>query len=128
MKATSVAIVIIALLTAGCSSVKTVVTAEIKLQCGTNVVTVSQPKDTVIDRLEFDPKNGRLVLFGYQSTVNAAAIEAAKAQADAQAEVWKAGFSTLQALGERASGAMIPKGYKLAPADDASKPAMEVEE
>lgn len=111
-------ILLAAALAAGCASPSKVTRASIEIQCGTNRVQVMQPKDTIIDRMEFDPRTGRLVLYGYQSTANAGAIEASKAQAAAQAAVWQAGFSTLQSIADKAAAAQgIPRGYRLVPED-----------
>jgi hypothetical protein len=123
------AIILIGLLIfVGCSSPSRVTKAEIKIQCGSNVVSVAQPKDTIIDRMEFDPKSGKLVLYGYQSTANAAAIEASRAQSQMQADVTKYGLAVIQALAERAAESQgLPKGYKLVPANDPSTPKPEIE-
>jgi hypothetical protein len=96
----------------GCASASKVVTADIRLQCGTNVVTVSQPKDTVIDSLEFEPATGRLVLRGYQSTASAAAVESARAQAAIQGQVITAGLAAIESLAARAAQS---QGIPMAP-------------
>lgn len=85
----------------GCASASRVTTAGITLQAGTNRVVVTQPKDTIIGRLEFDPATGRLVVIDYQSTANAGAIEAARAQAAAQAQVANHGIDAMRALAEK---------------------------
>lgn len=99
----------------GCASPSKVVTADISFRCGTNTVTVSQPKDTVIGSLEFDPSTGKLVLRDYSSTANAAAIKAVEAQAAAQALVATGAMETIRLLVEKglagfaaANGVPIP--------------------
>lgn len=85
----------------GCASASRVTTAGITLQAGTNRVVVTQPKDTIIGRLEFDPATGRLVVIDYQSTANAGAVESARAQAAAQAQVATHGIDAMRALAEK---------------------------
>lgn len=96
-----VALLGVILLGTGCASPARVVTADIRLQCGTNVVTVTQPKDTVIDSLEFEPATGRLILHGYQSTASAAAVEATRAQAAVQGQVINASLGVIESLAAR---------------------------
>jgi hypothetical protein len=90
---------------AGCSSPSKVARATIKIQCGANVVEVEQPKDTIIDSMEFSPDTGVLKMYGYQSTANAAAVEASRAQAAAQAETMKLFLTAMQALANRGADA-----------------------
>ena len=78
---------LVSLLT-GCAGVRRLVTARVEIESGTNVVRVVQPKDTTIERLEFNPAKGTLVLQGYASSGNAAAIAAARAQSEAQAAMF----------------------------------------
>lgn len=55
----------------------------------THTITVAQPKDTVINKLELDPATGQLTLEGYSATANAAAITATEAQIQAKAQTAK---------------------------------------
>lgn len=111
-------LVFLALLGSGCASASKVATAQIRLQCGTNFVTVSQPKDTIIDRMEFDPVTGRLSLYGYQSTANAAAVEANRAQAEAQRQIMGQGFLMLESLAARAAQSQgVPMAPRTSPTE-----------
>lgn len=87
MKRAAAAIIIIAL--TGCASPKEVTTAKLRFFAGTNeVFTIDQPKDTTLTRAEYRKPDGTtLIIEGYQSTGNAAAIEAVKAQSQAQTQV-----------------------------------------
>lgn len=105
-------LLVIAIFGGGCASAGKAVTANIRLQCGTNSVTVSQPKDTIIERLEFDPTTGRLILYGYQSTANAAAVEAMRAQAEMQRQTMAQGIAMIQNLGAMAAQS---QGVPIAP-------------
>ncbi len=105
-------LLVVAILGGGCASAGKAVTANIRLQCGTNSVTVSQPKDTIIDRMEFDPATGRLILYGYQSTANAAAVEAMRAQAEMQRQTMAQGLAMIQNLGAMAAQS---QGVPIAP-------------
>lgn len=110
-------LLVLAILGGGCASAGKAVTANIRLQCGTNSVTVSQPKDTIIERLEFDPTTGRLVLYGYQSTANAAAVEAMRAQAEMQRQTMAQGIRMIESLAERAAQSQgVPIAPRSAPA------------
>lgn len=144
------------LLLAGCGGVPRLVTARVEIAAGTNRVTVIQPKDTTIDSLRFDPAKGALEMKGYASAGNAEAIAAARAQAEAQAQVFgraldlvgqlSAAFARMYGLpvapiesAPTAQGRIpaLPPGMKwtlgtngiptLAPRDDPSRPAVEVE-
>lgn len=92
-----IALSILALL-CGCAGQKTkpsdVTNARVLIQHGTNVaVSIEQPKDTVAKGVDITFPDGARVHFDeYQSTANAAALEAVKAQSQAQAETVKAGF------------------------------------
>lgn len=103
MKAILVFIVTVLLLS-GCASVAPVVTAQVEIRSGTNSVVVSQPKDTTIEELEWDPKSGHLVLRGYRSSSKVEAIAAAEASAKAQAEGW-ASMARAFELGAEAAAA-----------------------
>ena len=74
---------------AGCASPKEVTNAKIRFMTGTNeVFSIEQPKDTMIGKAEYRrPDGSSLVIENYQSTANAAAVEAVKAQAQAQRDV-----------------------------------------
>lgn len=125
---------------AGCRGVERTVTAHVEIVSGTNRVTVRQPKDTTIDRLEYDPATGMVVLRGYASSGNAAAIAAARAQAEAQAAAVGSmvrAFELGAAAAAKSQGIpvsvadpppvrspAVPEGYKLVPKDDPSKPTM----
>ena len=121
-------------LAAGCAGPKDVTQAKLQFQHGTNLVTITQPKDTVIDGLEFDPVTGRVKMVGYRSTANEGAIEASKLQLQSQWATMQQFFTFLQMMGVAAgksqgidmSGAMkpaeqiVPEGFKLVPKDDPS--------
>ena len=116
----AVALLGVLMLGNGCASPAKVVTADIRLQCGTNVVTVIQPKDTVIDSLEFEPATGKLILRGYQSTASAAAVESARAQAAMQGQVISAGLGVIESLAARAAQS---QGMPMAPPTPTNLPA-----
>lgn len=120
MKANPIAIltltaIVIALV--GCASPSRVVTSHIAIAAGTNTITVEQPKDTVIKKLEFDPATGRLTLEGYSSTANAAAIAATEAQIQAQAQTAQSGMAiagtALQAVNALAAAYAKSQGLPL---------------
>lgn len=124
---------LVGLVAAGCAGPKDVTQAKLQFQHGTNLVTITQPKDTVIDGLEFDPVTGRIRMTGYRSTANEGAIEASKLQLQSQWATMQQFFTFLQMMGVAAgksqgidmSGAMTPKipdGFKLVPKDDPSVP------
>lgn len=119
----------------GCASPRPVVVTDIVIQRGTNVVRIANPKDTTIKRLQWEG----LVLEGYQSTVSAAAVDAARAQSEAQAvfgsgllrmtETAMRGMAASKGITIPPNQAEPPAGMKwtLAPVDDPSKPQPEVE-
>lgn len=140
----------------GCAGLRSLVTARIEIEHGTNRVSVVQPKDTTIEALSLDPKTGTLRLEGYASAGNAEAIAAAKAQAEAQAKVIGDAFGMVRELAgafARMQGApipaaapaptnaapaptsasawtnpvAIPPGFKLVPVDDPSRPVLELD-
>lgn len=131
---------LVGLVAAGCAGPKDVTQAKLQFQHGTNLVTITQPKDTVIDGLEFDPVTGKIRLTGYRSTANEGAIEASKLQLQSQWATMQQFFTFLQMVGVAAgksqgvdlSGAIptnrpaqqivVPDGYKLVPRDDPSVP------
>lgn len=104
----------------GCASPARVVTSHISIAAGTNTITVEQPKDTVIKKLEFDPATGRLTLEGYSSTGNAAAIAATEAQIQAQAQAAQSGMAiagtALQAMNALAAAYAKSQGLPQLPA------------
>lgn len=83
----------------GCASPKDVTNAKIRFSFGTNeLFSIEQPKDTQIGRAEYRRPDGSvLIIEDYQSTGNAAAIEAVKAQAQAQRDV---SIQAMQMVGE----------------------------
>lgn len=110
------AAIVIALV--GCASPARVVTSHIAIAAGTNTITVEQPKDTVIKKLEFDPATGRLTLERYSSTGNAAAIAATEAQIQAQAQAAQSGMAivgtALQAMNALAAAYAKSRGLPIA--------------
>ena len=105
-----IALITALVLGSGCASAERVTRADFEMRMGTNVVHVSQPKDTIIERLEVDPLTGKWSMHGYQSTANAAAIEATRAQANAQAQVLTRMIDFIDALSERAAVAYAGPG------------------
>lgn len=126
----------------GCAGMGGLVTARVRIQSGTNVVEIRQPKDTTIDSLTFDPVRGVLRLEGYASAANAEAIAAARAQAEAQERLFRRALELGGQLGATAARAYgipipaagiapsnspaVPEGWKLVPKDDPSKPQLEL--
>lgn len=127
----------------GCASPKEVTTAVMKFASGTNeLFTITQPKDTSFDRAEYTkPDGSRLVVENYRSTANAAAIEAVKAQANAQKEVTLRAMELVKEAGQQAAqsqgipvgtrsappaASAVPSGMKLVPVDDPSTPQPEI--
>jgi len=102
MKATSIAAILVAgvVMLAGCASPRQVVNAKLRGQIGTNTLfEIEQPKDTVFKDLEYrDPTGASLVIKGYSSTGNAAAIAATEAQIQAQSAVSQGALSSLGEL------------------------------
>ncbi len=71
---------------------------------GTNTLRIEQPKDTTWDHLEATDASGRkLVIDGYRSSANAAAMAATEASEKSRAESTKAAFEALTKLGELAA-------------------------
>lgn len=106
----------------GCTSVRKLVTADVTIQYGTNLVRVSQPKDTTIKELTLSPAGG-LTLKGYTSTANAGAIAAA----EAQSQMVTAVFGQAVELGrEAATVAMRAYGLPTPGATSAPAPAAAV--
>lgn len=102
---------------AGCASPKEVTTAVMRFAAGTNeIFTITQPKDTSFDRAEYTkPDGSRLVVENYRSTANAAAVEAVKAQADAQKEVTLRAMELVKEAGQQAAQSQgIPAGTRTA--------------
>ncbi len=135
-------LILLAFVLAGCAGVRGLVTAKVRIASGTNVVEITQPKDTTIERLRW---NG-LELDGYASSGNAAAIATARAQAEAQARVLTGSLDLAQDA-VRTFGGMQgirypirdmrnqptpapmyspPPGMKLVPIDDPSEPQPEI--
>jgi len=113
-------------LVAGCVSPKEVTTAVMTFAVGTNeVFTITQPKDTSFDRAEYTkPDGSRLVVENYRSTANAAAVEAVKAQADAQKEVTLRAMELVKEAGQQAAQSQgIPAGTRAAAPAPTSVPA-----
>lgn len=97
------------ILAVGCRSVTPqVVTGHVRIQSGSNVVDISQPKDTRIAGMEFDPSTGMLVLKGYESTANAAAITAAESEAKARTDMMTAMMGMIQSMAVLAAKASSP--------------------
>lgn len=80
----------------GCSGVARLVSTRVEIRAGTNAVTLIQPKDTTLRRLQFDPRTGCLVMEDYASAGNTAAIESARAQAAAQAAAFDRGVRMME--------------------------------
>lgn len=114
----TVTLLALAALLVGCASPSRVVRSHITISAGTNSVTVEQPKDTVIKHMEYDPATGKLVMTGYSSTANAAALAATEAQIQAQAQAGQAAlgiaatavqaFNALAATYARSQGVPVP--------------------
>lgn len=118
------------LLSGGCASPKDVTTAEIRMMAGTNeMFRISQPKDTSFKRAEYRKPDGSVIVIeDYQSTANAAAVEAVKAQAQAQRDVAIRGMELVKEAGAKAAAANgVPAGMKMVPVDDPSRPQPEIE-
>lgn len=97
------------ILAVGCRSVTPqVVTGHVRIQAGSNVVDISQPKDTRIAGLEFEPATGLLVLKGYESTANAAAITAAESEAKARTDMMTAMMGMIQSMAVLAAKTAAP--------------------
>lgn len=121
---------------AGCASPKEVTNARIRVVAGTNeVLSIDQPKDTTIARAEYRrPDGSMIVIEGYQSTANAAAVAAVEAMNKMQGQVMLRALELAKEAGMAGAtgGAVrsapeIPEGWKLVPKDDPSKPQFEIE-
>lgn len=126
----------LAVASTGCGGLRRLTTARIQIRVGTNELTLVQPKDTVVRKLQYDPVTGRLTLEGYASTANAGAVEAGRAQAESQAAgfdrmvtamewAFKAGAKS-QGIQVEDPPAAVPRGWKMVPVDDPSKPVPEL--
>lgn len=93
----AVAVLLAAASLAGCRApTASLVTGRVDVMLGTNHVVIEQPKDTVFERLEFDPVTGRFVLIGYQSSANAGAIAAETARWEAMGRAFEAGIGAAE--------------------------------
>lgn len=81
----AIAITVLLAVVTGCASPRKSATARVTIACGTNVVEITQPKDTTIKRLEWDPRGGKLVMEEYSSAANAAVVAGETAKAQSQA-------------------------------------------
>lgn len=135
-KSAPIALLIALGFTAGCTTPRDVTNARIRIMVGTNeVLSIDQPKDTTIAKAEYRRPDGSVVVLeGYQSTANAAAVAAVEALNKAQAQVMLRAMELAKEAGMAgATGGSvrnsqeIPDGWKLAPKDDPSKPQLEVE-
>ncbi len=119
----------------GCASPKEVTNARIRVVAGTNeVLSIDQPKDTTISRAEYRRPDGSVIVIeGYQSTANAAAVAAVESMNKMQGQVMlralelakEAGMSGATGGAVRSPNA-IPDGWKLVPTDDPSTPKPEI--
>ena len=77
----AIAITVLLAVVTGCASPKEVTNARIRVVAGTNeVLTIDRPKDTTIARAEYRRPDGSVIVIeGYQSTANAAAVAAVDA-------------------------------------------------
>lgn len=101
---------VLALLT-GCASPRKASTAHVTISSGTNSVEIVQPKDTTIDRLEYDTRTGKLVMEKYASAANAAVVAGETAKALAQSASFDRAIEFGKSMGMLAARAYgIPTG------------------
>lgn len=90
---------------------KDVTRSTLRIQDGTNLIEISHPKDTMIDELDLDPATKTLRVRGYKSMANAAAVDATRAQAEANARAQTEAFHLLYNAGAafgRSQGVPLP--------------------
>lgn len=125
MKAILPGLVALVIIT-GCASPRDVTNARIRFAVASNeVFSIEQPKDTQIGRAEYRRPDGSvLILENYQSTGNAAAIEAFKVQAQMQRDVT---IRSMEMVGEAkdqvARSYGIPTGGDLKPGLSQTSPS-----
>jgi len=119
----------------GCASPKEVTNARIRVVAGTNeVLSIDQPKDTTIARAEYRRPDGSAVIIeGYQSTANAAAVAAVESMNKMQGQIMLRALELAKEAGMAGAtgGAVrnspgIPEGWKLVPTNDPSTPKPEI--
>jgi len=84
------------LVCAGCARTKELTTSKVRIQIGTNLIEITQPKDTVFKKLIADPIKGTLTIEGYASSANVHAIESAATQAESQAMMFSQSLEFLR--------------------------------
>lgn len=95
----------------GCASPRRAATAHVTISSGTNSVEITQPKDTTIKRLEWDPRTGKLVMEEYASAANAAVVAGETEKVKAQAATFDRAIAFGQSMGTLAARAYgVPTG------------------
>lgn len=94
-------IAVLALVLAGCAQPKELTTTKIRFQLGTNVIEITQPKDTTFGRLYADPQKGVLEVEDYKSSANVHAMATAEAQTQAQAQMFAQSMEFLRTTREQ---------------------------
>lgn len=95
----------------GCASPRRSATAHVTISSGTNSVEITQPKDTTIKRLEWDPRTGKIVMEEYASAANAAVVAGETEKAKAQAATFDRAIAFGQSMGTLAARAYgVPTG------------------
>lgn len=95
----------------GCASPRRAATARVTIASGTNSVEITQPKDTTIKRLEWDPRTGKLVMEEYASAANAAVVAGETEKVKAQAATFDRAIAFGQSMGTLAARAYgVPTG------------------
>lgn len=107
----AIAITVLLAVVTGCASPRKAATAHVTIASGTNSVEITQPKDTTIKRLEWDPRTGKIVMEEYASAANAAVVAGETAKAQAQSATFDRAIAFGQSMGMLAARAYgIPTG------------------
>lgn len=91
---------IIALLTAGCASVKDQTQSKLNFTSGGKTISIVSPKDVSFDSVSVNPETGAVEVRGYKSMANAGAVAAAASQAQAQAQMGADMLGTVKLIAE----------------------------
>lgn len=102
---------VLALVTAGCASVKDQTQSKVNFTSGNKTVSIVSPKDVSFDSITVNPETGLVEVRGYKSVANSAAVAAAASQAQSQAQMGADMLATVKTLAEgyaKAQGVPVP--------------------
>lgn len=107
----AIAVTVLLAVLVGCASPRRAATARISISSGTNSVEITQPKDTAVKRLRWEPGTGFFEIEDYASAANAGVIAAESAHAQAQAATFDRAIEFGRSMGFLAARAYgVPTG------------------